>query len=100
MFDNTIIGIICYVTGNFVVRLLGGGKYVTSSVEDLLEPFATESTKRLPDGKVLVREDMVMFIGGMFWFFVFAICIVGFLTGWFDVIAPFRRWLFGQPVVG
>ena len=97
MFDGAFLYSICFATGKILIFVFGRGKYVTSIFDEIEEPFSFDDTKNLTDGKILIRGDLVVFVGGLFWFVILVSGAVGFWTGYFDLITPLRNWLFGNP---
>ena len=95
MFDGLGFDAVLYFTGSLLIKIFGFGKYVTSITEEISDPFYAESMKRLANGKILVRADMVSLLGLVFWLGMVILALVGYWTGTFDVFSPLRNWLFG-----
>lgn len=88
------LALLCYVTGWLYVKFLVEKKYVTSFADEMNSPWALGSLKTLEDGRILVRSEFVLLIGGMFWFTIYLICVALYWGGVVDVVTPFREWLF------
>ncbi len=95
MFDGAIFYGLCFIPGKFLVWLFTLGKYTTSIVEELSEPFDSWDTKKSSDDdRVFVSYEMVTFIGFLFWVAVLCCIGVGYWTRTFDLVTPLRQWLF------
>ena len=87
------IFVLFYITGWLYINLYCRKNYMTSIVEEMSKPFIIGDLRKMEDDRKLVRSDLVLLLGGLFWVFIFLLLTALYWAGIADLVTPLQEWL-------